>query len=202
MRKCSINKNLNFKAKILGVEFETNSCGKCKVVEYTNAKDLVVEFEEYPCRIRCTLSHLRLREVSNPMYPSCYGVGYIGVGEYRPTKNKVAYKIWMGVLDRCYGRKEKYPAYDDVTVCDEWLNFQNFAKWYEENFPKIESVTFQIDKDLLQIDSDFKINEFLLDTKEEVYVFNSIFTKPKVFNSLNESLETFNIGQIEVRDAF
>lgn len=54
----------------------------------------------------------------------------------------------------------------------------------------------------LKIDSDFKINEFILDTKEEVYVFNSIFTKPKVFNSLNESLETFNIGQIEVRDAF
>lgn len=153
MRKCSINKNLNFKAKILGVEFETNSCGKCRVVEYTNAKDLVVEFEEYPCRVRCTLSHLRLREVSNPMYPSCYGVGYIGVGEFRPTKNNVAYKIWMGVLDRCYGRKERYPAYEDVTVCEEWLNFQNFAEWFyfqEHSQSKDHNGRlYNLDKDIL-----------------------------------------------------
>jgi len=55
----------------------------------------------------------------------------------------------------------------------------------------------------LKINSDFKTNEFIVDTFEnKVYVFNSIFTKPKIYNSLNESFETFNIQEIEVKDAF
>lgn len=55
----------------------------------------------------------------------------------------------------------------------------------------------------LKINSDYKTNEFILDTLEnEVYVFNSIFTKPKIYKSLNESFEVFNQEQIEVKDAF
>ena len=55
----------------------------------------------------------------------------------------------------------------------------------------------------LKINSDYKTNEFILDTLEnEVYVFNSIFTKPKIYKSLNESFEIFNIDQVEVKDAF
>lgn len=35
------------------------------------------------------------------------------------------------MLLRSYDDKyhEKYPTYKDVEVCDEWLNFQNFADW-------------------------------------------------------------------------
>ena len=153
MRKCSINKNLNFKAKILGQIFETNNCGNCTVVEYNNAKDLVVEFLDYPCKVRCTLSHLKLKEVSNPMHPTCYGVGYIGVGEFRPVKDKVAYKIWMGLLDRCYGRKERYPAYKYVTVCKDWFCFQNFAKWFygQKHSESLDhnGRLYNLDKDIL-----------------------------------------------------
>lgn len=55
----------------------------------------------------------------------------------------------------------------------------------------------------LKINSDYKINEFILDTLEnEVYVFNSIFTKPKIYKSLNESFEVFNINKTKVEDAF
>lgn len=55
----------------------------------------------------------------------------------------------------------------------------------------------------LKINGDYKINEFILDTDEEkVYVFNSIFKEPKVFNSLNEVLDFFENNELEVRDAF
>ena len=55
----------------------------------------------------------------------------------------------------------------------------------------------------LKINSDYKINEFILDTLEnEIYVFNSIFTKPKFYQTLSESFEVFNLNQIEVKDAF
>lgn len=55
----------------------------------------------------------------------------------------------------------------------------------------------------LKINDDYKTNEFIVNTLDkEVFVFNSIFTKPKIYNSLNESFEAFNINKSKVRDAF
>lgn len=55
----------------------------------------------------------------------------------------------------------------------------------------------------LKISADYKTNEFIIDTQDEkIFVFNSIFTKPKIYKTLNESFEVFNLNQLEVRDAF
>ena len=52
------------------------------------------------------------------------------------------------MLRRCYFDNVKFPAYYDCIVCDEWHNFQNFAKWYDENkYPVNERL--HIDKDIL-----------------------------------------------------
>ena len=40
--------------------------------------------------------------------------------------------------------KENKPTYDGVTICEEWLNFSNFFRWYKENY--IEG--YHLDKDL------------------------------------------------------
>jgi hypothetical protein len=55
------------------------------------------------------------------------------------------------MLQRCYSKKyqEKEPTYVGCTVCDEWLNFQNFAKWYDENYYEVEGEKMQLDKDIL-----------------------------------------------------
>lgn len=67
---------------------------------------------------------------------------------------------------------------------------------------RVENFNYEVIFEL-KINSDFKTNEFILDTLEnEVYVFNSIFTKPKKYPSLNETYEVFNLQQIEVKDAF
>lgn len=54
----------------------------------------------------------------------------------------------------------------------------------------------------LKINSDYKTNEFIIDTQDNVLIFNSIFTKPMVYKTLNESLEVFNINKTKVKDAF
>lgn len=55
----------------------------------------------------------------------------------------------------------------------------------------------------LKINTDYKTNEFIIDTKDNnVFIFNSIFTKPKIYKSLYESMNTFKINQNEVKDAF
>ena len=82
-----------------------------------------------------------------------FSVACIGKGEYNSLSHHVIYNTWNGMLRRCYDKNPKYirEAYRNCSVCEEWLNFQNFAKWYEENFPyHIEGIKFQLDKDLLQ----------------------------------------------------
>ena len=55
------------------------------------------------------------------------------------------------MLRRCYDKnfQEKEPSYKDVTVCEEWLCYQNFAKWYEENYYEVENEEMELDKDIL-----------------------------------------------------
>ena len=54
-----------------------------------------------------------------------------------------------------------------------------------------------------EINSDYKSKDVIVDTLEDkVYLFNSLFEQAKVFDSLNELFETFNLNKIEVQDAF
>ena len=44
--------------------------------------------------------------------------------------------------------KSKMPAYKDATVCDEWLIYSNFKKWFDNpNNGYIEG--YGLDKDIL-----------------------------------------------------
>ena len=55
------------------------------------------------------------------------------------------------MLTRCYSEKEhkKHPTYIDCEVRDEWRNFQNFAKWYENNYYTVKGEIMHLDKDIL-----------------------------------------------------
>lgn len=86
------------------------------------------------------------------MKASVCGIGYVGNGEYVTKKNGVhttAYNKWHGILERCYSLKAraKHPTYSDCSMCDEWLNFQVFAKWFYDNYPN-DGVKYNIDKDI------------------------------------------------------
>jgi hypothetical protein len=86
--------------------------------------------------------------------PTVCGVGYIGDGKYKVSVNRKhteEYDRWKGILRRCYNEEERYknPTYKDVTVCEEWLNFQNFAEWWDKNYYKIDGEKMQLDKDIL-----------------------------------------------------
>ena len=52
---------------------------------------------------------------------------------------------------RCYDTKniKRYPTYQDVSVCEEWHNYQNFAKWFEENYNPEVMEGWHLDKDII-----------------------------------------------------
>lgn len=66
------------------------------------------------------------------------------------SRNPVAYTKWNNMIVRCFNDKyhEKQPTYYSCTVCDEWLDFNNFLAWFED--PKNGYIDgYQLDKDLL-----------------------------------------------------
>ena len=96
------------------------------------------------------VDNLKIGKVKYPYNTSIYKKGFIGVGTYKAKSNGKdtnSYKSWKHMLSRCYDNKlhAKQPTYKECTVCKEWLNYQNFAEWFEKNHVN----GFQLDKDLL-----------------------------------------------------
>ena len=140
--------------QLIGKEFMTNVCGKCVVIDYKDCYNVIVRFENPHYITRCNATSLRNGQVNNPLFPSAYGVGYIGVGKYS-SKDKFAYKAWTCMLMRAYDKSflKRYPTYKDVTVCPEWHSFQNFAEWcYSQHSFGMKDKNgrgFDLEKDIL-----------------------------------------------------
>lgn len=136
-------------------ETRLNSLGsKMWIVKYIKSINMMVQFEDGYVT-KTTYQHFLNGNVKNPNNRSIFGVGYLGIGDYQVyIKGKAIdqYISWKAMFSRCYNSKfqVKRPTYIGCTICDEWLNFQNFAKWYNENFYQIEGQTMALDKDILQ----------------------------------------------------
>lgn len=71
----------------------------------------------------------------------------IGFNDVVGITNTKAYKVWYSMLNRCYNEKNnRYENYGGrgVYVCDDWLYFSNFKKWFDINY--IDG--YEIDKDI------------------------------------------------------
>lgn len=137
-------------------EISYNTFGsKIIIVKYRNAKDIDVYFPEYDWTAKnVQYNNFQIGKIGCPYERRVCDVGYIGEGEYESRENGKKTKVhntWSHMIKRCYDKKykEKHPTYVDCKVCEEWLNFQNFAKWYYDNYYEIEGQQMQLDKDIL-----------------------------------------------------
>lgn len=125
------------------------------IVNYKKAIDIDVYFPQYDWTAKNrTYRNFKKGEVKCPYEPKVYGIGYIGEGKYKCRENGKAtriYDAWCNMLQRCYDEKlhEKHPTYIKCKVCDEWHSFQNFAKWYEDNYYEVGNERMHLDKDIL-----------------------------------------------------
>ena len=138
-------------------EERVNSFGSKMVIkEYRNKRDIDIYFPEYNWTFEhVDYSNFKRGNVKCPYERRYFNAGYLGEGKYKmhdevsnPTK---CYNAWYGMLTRCYNEKyhEKYPTYIDCEVYKEWLNFQNFGVWYEDNYYEIKGERMALDKDIL-----------------------------------------------------
>lgn len=109
------------------------------IVEYNNANDVWVQFEdEHKARVHTQYSNCKKGSPKNPYYPSVHGKGYIGlmsdgsrpITTYGNGKQTREYIVWQSMVHRVYDPKyhEKQPTYKDV-ILDE--NLHCFAYFLE-----------------------------------------------------------------------
>ena len=125
------------------------------IVGYRGWNDIDVYFPQYDW-IAKNRHYIDFKkgEIKCPYERRYCNVGYLGEGKYRINENGKhtrVYNTWNGMLQRCYDEKcqEKHPTYKGCTVCEEWHNFQNFAKWYYENYYEVGNKRMHLDKDIL-----------------------------------------------------
>ena len=83
---------------------------------------------------------------------SFYGIGYNSKGRHKTSVNgthTLVYKTWYSMITRCYCAKlhARRPTYIGCSVADEWLDYQEFAQWFENH--EYSDRGYQLDKDLL-----------------------------------------------------
>lgn len=153
-----------------------------EIVACRNSCDIDVYFEEYDWIAKNReYQEFTKKTIACPYEKRTYGVGYLGEGEYKTTdNNKLSkyYSVWVSMLARCYDpyeiNKGHNMVYANVFVCEEWHNFQNFAKWCEENYYEIKNEPMCLDKDIL-----FKGNK-IYSPQKCIFVpqrINKLFTK-------------------------
>lgn len=97
-------------------------------------------------------------------------VGVFGKGVYTYATHKRIYICWKNMLKRINGEGEsvKVKRYEDVSVSEEFLNFQNFAAWYEQQIGS--DLGYHLDKDIMQAKV-YSAETCILVPREINYVF-------------------------------
>lgn len=153
------------------------------IVEYKNNREVVVEFQDkYKFRYSASYPNFKNGQLTNPYDKRYCGIGYIGVGKYNMANCKTALKKWCGILQRVTLKDSddlstNITSYVGCEISEDWLNFQNFAEWFENNkyeLPNGERLA--IDKDILFHDNRVYCKERCLLVPEKI---NSLFIKEK-----------------------
>jgi len=141
----------NYSRKHIGKRHKTNEGYWVEVIDGGSKPNYcTIKFDDLDHETEEQYSNVERGRVTNPFHLSVYDKGYLGVGAAKKSENGKQTKVhqmWQSMIQRAYDPKfhERNPTYKDVEVCDEWLNFQVFAKWYSEQPFKHDA----LDKDIL-----------------------------------------------------
>lgn len=175
-----------------GLSTITKEGYKIIIIKKLKNEKLIVKFECNGVEKLTSNSSFSRGSVLNPYHITVSGIGYIGEGLYSRGSHPKIYHTWRDMIRRCYDEKSliKHPHYKNCSVSDNWHNFQNYAKWYENNFPKhIEGIKFHVDKDVLNI----------RDGKRLYSEETCIFLPQRVNNFLTNIKSTNTSGSVGVR---
>lgn len=139
----------------IGEENINNQGEYMKIIEYINCDNIKIMFKETNNIISSTYAHFKSGTVKDRLF---YGVTKKEQRVIGNTKSKneygnvkKSYNIWNGILKRCCDQsfKERQQAYQECTISEEWLCYENFEKWYNKNYYEVDGEKMCVDKDIL-----------------------------------------------------
>jgi len=138
----------------IGEVIESLSSGEMQIVNFTNENDIQVKFKTGAI-IKTTYQNFKNGKVRDPTIKNIFGVGFHGIGEYRPTVNGVLtpeYKAWYKMVQKCHNPYflNKHPEYINATVCTYWQNFQNFAEWFQKEGYELLDEGVHLNKNIIK----------------------------------------------------
>jgi hypothetical protein len=138
----------------VGEKHITNEGYEIEIIEYFSRINCTIQFEDKTIIKNKRYNEIKEGKIKNPHHKSVHGVGFVGIGKYKVSFKNIHtkyYTCWRGMLERCYCKKfhSKKPTYIGCSVADDWHNFQNFAKWFDENYNPETMQGWQLDKDIL-----------------------------------------------------
>lgn len=118
------------------------------VIKYIDSRSVRVRFKSTGSEEVFRAYHLRMGQFKDKYFPSVCGVGYLGEAKSSVNgRKKKSYSTWNNMLIRCYDSKrlKKSSSYMGCTVQKDWLCFEVFERWFDENY--IEG--YHLDKDIM-----------------------------------------------------
>lgn len=125
------------KSNRIGEIFYHPKYGEYYIIAYSNCDEVTIRFANTGYEYVTSYNHIQHLEVRDRFFKGKYG-NYAGIGEV----DKEAYKIWYNMIHRCNNQN----GYKDVIICDEWSDFSNFLKWYNNQY---KEDGWHLDKDIL-----------------------------------------------------
>lgn len=143
---------------LTGKVLKSNSCDDFLVIEelIINKRNYCkIRFINYPYENIFQRSCVLRGEVFNPLYPSVYNKGYLGIGKYNYKYCPKYYDMWIGMFKRCYNTNNnmyKYYGAKGIIVDKSFYNFQDFCSWFENQSSwNINNYDLVVDKDIKSI---------------------------------------------------
>lgn len=134
-----------------GLIFNTKS-GPMQVIEFGNKFNVKVKFLNSGYETIANIDNIIKGHVRDP-YAILKNGGYFGVGNFEYYQDTKIYKTWDFMLRRAYVHSSDSPNYENCYVCEQWINLQIFAEWYNSYRIQLNPEYYddlQIDKDILQ----------------------------------------------------
>lgn len=159
--------------KLLGCVCTDRYGDKYEVISAESSENILIRYIKYGNVESTKAPNIRSGFVSNRMRKTICGVGYIGVGNFRPVvdgEKTLAYIKWHSMLSRCYSEQKSQSTiksglcYREARVSEEWHNFQNFAEWFNSEISKITCAdeVICLDKDILSASKTYSKETCLL----------------------------------------
>ena len=160
---------------VIGDIYSTIKNGDLKIMSKLKNRKVKVRFVNTGFELYAGYANIVSGKVKDKLKPSIFDVGFIGEGKYT-ARDKTgiirAYQTWH----------KNNPTYKNCSVCEEWHNFQNFAKWFYDNYPN-DDLKYELDKDIkVEGNKVYSPDTCLFVTKKEnlrkAHLKNHAFTSP------------------------